>query len=239
MELTSLHLYMEVFAAACLIFIGGMNIIQKATGKYSTLVASGCIIAGIAELAHGVIPHMYPVVLHMDWMAISGGMSRLTLTIMLFLLLACYDKVNCAIKPIMAGMSIPIIISIAPLLYPIDLSWTYTQFEFLFFTITRPIDAFLLCLWICLTVLLRHKSHVIFPPNTFWIFMTQGIMIHVLMAFSVHNDFDNIVFLAHAIKISEYYSFILIYLLYKFNYDHIKSCNNIPNLINTNAKMHH
>jgi len=239
MDLISLHLYMEVFSAACLFFIAGMNIVEKTTGKYSLLIASGCFISGIIELIHGMVPYIYPWIINEEWMAISGSMSRLTLCIMLGLMLLCYEKVKCNFKFLVIGMLIPIIISILPLLYPINLSWTYSQIDILWFTVTRPLDAILLVVWIIIAIKLKNKSHVIFPPHTYGLFMILGILIHALMAFSIKYDFDNMVFVAHALKIAQYYSFILIYLIYKNNFDNTKHLTRRNKKININTNTNY
>jgi hypothetical protein len=51
--------------------------------------------------------------------------------------------------------------------------------------------------------------------------MTQGIMVHAIMSFTSFSNLDIPAFMAHALKISEYYSFILIYLLYKSSHDRL------------------
>jgi len=65
--------------------------------------------------------------------------------------------------------------------------------------------------------------------------MSQGIMVHAIMSFTSFSNLDMPALMAHALKISEYYSFILIYLLYKSTLDRrsneIREC--IPNSINT------
>jgi len=219
MYATTIHLYMEVFGGLCLLFIGWLNISQKISGDYSKLIAPGCIIAGVAEIIHGTIPYIYPSVLGLEWMAISGGMGRLVLAVTLGVAIVCYDRLECCIKYIILGMSIPVMFSVLPLLIPTDLSWTYTHIWFFGLTIVRPIDFTLLIIWISLTIALRNKYRVIFPPNTYWIFMALGIMVHALMAFSIRYDFNSILLMSHALKLSEYYSFILIYCLYKISYD--------------------
>jgi hypothetical protein len=51
--------------------------------------------------------------------------------------------------------------------------------------------------------------------------MSQGIMVHAIMSFASVTNLDVASLLAHALKISEYYSFILIYLIYKSTHDGI------------------
>jgi len=97
-----------------------------------------------------------------------------------------------------------------------------------------PFDFLLLILWFVTAIILRKKAPILFPPHVYWLFMSQGIMVHAIMSFTSLSNLDLPSLLAHALKISEYYSFILIYLLYKSTHDGIPNelLETVPKLIN-------
>lgn len=237
MDLNILHLFMELAAAACLFFIAWLNVQYKATGIYSGLMALGLTLAGTADLFHALAPYFNPALMEY-WLPISWGAGRLILIIMFLMVFLCYDIIKCQMKNLALILSVPLLFSIFVLMFTLtgtaDLSWTYTSIDILGIEVNRPIDFALLILWSVTTIILRNKSQILFPPNVYWVFMSQGIIIHAIMSFTSCESLDTATFIAHGLKISEYYSFILIYLIYKTRLDAMpkKSCLDNPNEIN-------
>jgi accessory gene regulator protein AgrB len=242
MDLNILHLYIELAAVACLFFIAWLNVQYKATGKYSTLMALGLTMAGGADLLHALAPYINPELMQY-WLPVSWGAGRLTLIITFLMVFLCYDIIKCQLKNLALILSVPLLFSLFALGITHtgagDLSWTYASVDLMGVHIHRPIDFVLLILWSITMIILRPKSQILFPPNVYWIFMSQGIIIHTIMAFTSCESLDTAVFIAHGLKISEYYSFILIYLLYKTRLDNMpkKSCLDNPKEINNNCDV--
>jgi len=237
MDLNILHLFMEIVAAACLFFISWLNIRYNATGMYSGLMAVGTGIAGITDLTHSLVPIFFPQIAE-HWMVMSWGASRITLIIMFMMVFLCYDVIRCRLPNLIIILSIPLLFIVfmaaSNLIdaggfhiaaHPIDLFGT---------TINSPIDLWLLGLWLLTAIVLRTKAHILFPPHVYWLFMSQGIMVHAIMSFASMSALDIASFMAHGLKISEYYSFILIYLLYKSSHDTLpeKTRKNATKMIN-------
>jgi len=237
MDLNLLHLYMELTAAACLFFIAWINIRYNATGIYSHLMAMGTSIAAVSDLTHALLPIFYPG-LPEHWIMVSWGASRITLILMFLMVYLCYDVIRCRLKNLALILATPLIFSIfmaASFILEVGtFHWQPHSFQ-LFDTVIRcPFDFALLILWFITAIILRNKAHILFPPYVYWLFMSQGIMVHAIMSFTSFSSLDMPALMAHALKISEYYSFILIYLLYKSTLDRrsgkIREC--IPDSIN-------
>lgn len=222
MDLHFLHLYMEIAASACLFFIAWMNVRYNATGIYSNLMALGTSIAGVTDLTHAIVPMFYPDFAE-HWFMMSWGASRITLILTFLMVYLCYDVLRCRLKSLALILATPLIFAVFMAtshimgighfhlaLHPIVMFGT---------VIHCPLDFMLLLLWLLTAILLRKKARILFPPYVYWLFMSQGIMVHAIMSFTSLNSLDLSSFLAHGLKISEYYSFILIYLLYKNSLD--------------------
>lgn len=217
MDVNLLHLYMELTAVACLFFISGINFFNNATGQYSKLMAIGTGIAGITDLTHALVPLFYPDIAE-HWMLMSWGASRITLILMFLMVYLCYDIIRCRLKNLAIILATPLIFAVFMATSSImgvgGFHWQLHSLEVFGATIHCPFDFALLILWLLVAVILRKKAHVLFPPHVYWLFMSQGIMVHAIMSFTSSSSMDVPALLAHALKISEYYSFILIYLLY-------------------------
>jgi hypothetical protein len=239
MELNLLHLFMETTAAVCLFFIAWINIRYNATGIYSGLMAIGTTIAGVTDLTHALVPIVYPQIAE-HWMLMSWGASRITLIIMFMMVFLCYDVIKCRLPNLIIILTIPLLFSIFMAasdligvggftlgLHPIVIFGTVVNCTF---------DLILLGLWLATAIILRKKAHILFPPHVYWLFMSLGIMVHAIMSFASAENLDMASFLAHGLKVAEYYSFILIYLLYKSSHDRLpkKSREEAAKLINTN-----
>ena len=224
MDLDLLHLYMELTAAACLFFIAWLNIRYNATGIYSNLMAIGTSIAGVTDLTHALVPLFYPNVAE-HWMMMSWGASRLTLVLMFMMVFLCYDVIKCRIYNLSIILSIPLLFSV--FMASSDIlgvgGFHVADHHLVIFgrEIVCPFDFYLMILWLITAIILRKKANILFPPHVYWLFMTQGIMVHAIMSFTSFTNLDVPAFMAHALKISEYYSFILIYLLYKSSHDRL------------------
>lgn len=222
MDLHSLHIYMELTAAACLFFIAWINIRYNATGIYSSLMAIGTTIAGVTDMTHALVPVFFPDIAE-HWMMMSWGASRITLVLMFMMVFLCYDVIKCRINNLTVILSIPLLFTIFMASSEIfgigDFHWGAHRFVFFGTVIECPFDFLLLGMWLATAIILRKKAHILFPPYVYWLFMSQGIMVHAIMSFTSNTTFDIPSFMAHALKISEYYSFILIYLLYKGTLD--------------------
>lgn len=217
MEVNLLHLYMELAAVACLFFISAINFFYNATGQYSKLMAIGTGIAGITDLTHALVPMFYPDIAE-HWMLMSWGASRITLIFMFLMVYLCYDIIRCRMTNLAVILATPLIFAIFMATSAImgvgGFHWELHSLEIFGATIHCPFDFALLILWLLVAVILRKKAHVLFPPHVYWLFMSQGIMVHAIMSFTSSSSLDVPSLLAHGLKISEYYSFILIYLLY-------------------------
>lgn len=232
MDLNLLHLYMELTAVACLFFISWINIRYKATGIYSGLMAIGTGVAAVTDLTHAVVPLFYPNIAE-HWMMMSWGASRITLILTFMMVFLCYDVIKCRIYNLALILSIPLLFSVfmasSDILGVGAFHWQEHTLEIFGHNVTCPFDFYLMILWLVTAVILRKKSHILFPPHVYWLFMAQGIMVHAIMSFTSFKNLDVAAFMAHALKISEYYSFILIYLLYKSSHD------TLPQKIQTKA----
>lgn len=217
MDVNSLHLYMELMAVACLFFISAINFLHNATGQYSKLMGIGTGIAGITDLTHAVVPMFYPDIAE-HWMLMSWGASRITLIFMFLMVYLCYDIIRCRMKNLAIILATPLIFAIFMAASSImgvgGFHWEMHSLELFGAFIYHPFDFVLLLLWLLVAIILRRKAHILFPPHVYWLFMSQGIMVHAIMSFTSSTSMDMPALLAHALKISEYYSFILIYLLY-------------------------
>lgn len=217
MEVNLLHLYMELAAVACLFFISGINILYNATGQYSKLMAIGTGIAGITDLTHALVPLFYPGIAE-HWMLMSWGASRITLIFMFLMVYLCYDIIRCRMKNLAIILATPLFFSIfmasSEIMGVGGFHWELHNLNIFGMAIHAPFDFGLLLLWLLVAVILRKKAHILFPPHVYWLFMSQGIMVHAIMSFTSSSSLDTAALLAHGLKISEYYSFILIYLLY-------------------------
>ncbi len=238
MDLNLLHLYMELTAVACLFFIAGINLHYNATGEYSKLMALGISIAAVTDLTHALVPAFYPDIAE-HWMMLSWGASRITIIIMFFMIFLCYDVINCKLKNMAIILATPLIFSIFMAASIILDNGDFHQIPHPIYvfgvTIHCPADFGLLIMWLITAIVLRKKAHILFPPHVYWLFMSQGIMVHAIMSFTSVSSLDLPSLMAHALKISEYYSFILIYLLYKSTLDRRsdKFRTNITKSINT------
>jgi len=222
MDLNLLHLYMELTAAACLFYISWLNIRYNATGIYSHLMAIGTGIAGVTDLTHVLVPVFYPGMAE-HWMLMSWGASRITLVLMFLMVFLCYDVIRCRLRNLAIILATPLIFSVF-MAFSFILGIGGFHFDphtMVIFgaQISCPFDFVLLVLWFVTAILLRKKANILFPPYVYWLFMSQGIMVHAIMSFTSFSSLDMPSFMAHALKISEYYSFILIYLLYKSTLD--------------------
>lgn len=137
---------------------------------------------------------------------------------MFLMVYLCYDILRCRLKNLAIILATPLIFAIFMATSSImgvgGFHWQLHALEIFGTTIHCPFDFGLLLLWLLVAVILRKKAHILFPPHVYWLFMSQGIMVHAIMSFTSSNSMDTPALLAHALKISEYYSFILIYLLY-------------------------
>lgn len=222
MDLNTIHLYMEFTAAACLFFIAGINLAYNATGQYSKLMALGTTIAGITDLTHALVPIFFPdIAVH--WSLMSWGASRVTLILMFLMVFLCYDVIKCRLKNLAIILATPLIFAIfmaaSDILGIGSFHWAPHSITIFGANIVCPFDFALLIMWLITATILRNKANVLFPPYVYWLFMSQGIMVHAIMSFASIDNLDMPALLAHALKISEYYSFILIYLLYKSTLD--------------------
>lgn len=224
MDLNLLHLYMELTAAACLFFIAWINIRYNATGIYSSLMAIGTGIAGVTDLTHALVPMFYPNIAE-HWMMMSWGASRITLVLMFMMVFLCYDVIKCRIYNLAIILATPLIFSaFMASSYILGIDGFHVEDHTLVIfgkEIICPFDFYLMIAWLITAVILRKKANILFPPHVYWLFMTQGIMVHAIMSFTSFTNLDVPAFMAHALKISEYYSFILIYLLYKSSHDRL------------------
>lgn len=217
MDVNSLHLYMELMAVTCLFFISAINFLHNATGQYSKLMGIGTGIAGITDLTHALIPIFYPDIAE-HWMLMSWGASRVTLIFMFLMVYLCYDIIRCQMKNLAVILATPLIfVTFMAASSMMDIGsfhlWPHSMVVF-GTLVYHPLDFVLLLSWLLVAVILRKKAHILFPPHVYWLFMSQGIMVHAIMSFTASTSMDMPSLLAHALKISEYYSFILIYLLY-------------------------
>ena len=225
MDLPLLHTAMELSAAACLFFISWLNITYKASGRYSIIMAIGTALAGAADLVHAFTVHVAPSFM-MFWEPWSWSVTRFILLMTFMFVCLCNDVFNCKTKFISILLSIPLVSSIlVAVLYGLDLinlSWVYNSFDlFGLIAVNRPLDFLLLIGWTSMAILLRSKAQVIFPPNVYWLFMLQGVALHAVVAFGSAVSTDMAFWIAHGLKISEYYTFILVYLLYKNELDNM------------------
>jgi len=213
---------MELTAAACLFFIAWLNIRYNATGIYSPLMAIGTTIAGVTDLTHALVPVFYPGIAE-HWLLMSWGASRITLVLMFLMVFLCFDVIRCKLKNLAIILATPLIFSVfmaTSFILGVGSFHMEPHSITVFGTIIHcPFDFVLLVLWLITAIILRKKAHVLFPPHVYWLFMSQGIMVHAIMSFTSFSSLDVPSFMAHALKISEYYSFILIYLLYKNTLD--------------------
>lgn len=238
MDLNLLHLYMELTAALCLFFIAGINLRYNATGQYSKLMAIGTTIAGITDLTHVLVPVFYPDMAE-HWMMMSWGASRITLVLMFLMVFLCYDVIRCRLKNLAIILATPLLFSVfmasSEILGIGGFHWSPHSIQIFDMVVVCPFDFVLLIMWFITAIILRKKADILFPPHVYWLFMSQGIMVHAIMSFASVSSLDMASFMAHALKISEYYSFILIYLLYKSTLDRRSGEIRIttPNTINT------
>lgn len=228
MDLSLIHMAMELSAAACLFFISWLNIQYTISGKYSLIVAIGMAIAGFADTLHALSTTIFPELLAY-WVPLSWGTTRLIVLMTFTTVFLCHETLNCCKSKITSILFAPLAVAlIAGILHTnqiISLDWVYQSFNLLGLTVYRPFDFALMIGWAGIAFCLRHKSHILFPPNLYWIFMIQGVMVHALMAFGSQVSLDMSFLLAHGLKISEYYTFILIYLLYKNRLDSLPRIN--------------
>ena len=240
MDLNLLHLAMELTAIACLFFISGINFFRNATGKYSTLMGVGTAIAGVTDLTHALVPMFYPNIAE-HWLMMSWGASRITLILMFLMVYLCYDIIRCRMKNLAIILATPLLFSIFMATSSVmgvgGFHWQIHYFDFFGTTIHCPFDFILLVLWLTVAVILRKKAHILFPPHVYWLFMSQGILVHAIMSFTSTTSLDMPALLAHGLKISEYYSFILIYLLYDNALDTCTLKQNKQVLINNKGKV--
>ena len=217
MDLNLLHLAMELTAVACLFFISWLNFFKKATGKYSNLMGMGTAIAGVTDLTHAVIPMLIPDIAD-HWLMMSWGASRITLVLMFLMVYLCYDILRCRMANLAVILATPLLFAVfmaTSVIFDVGgFHWQMHHFEFFGIAIHCPFDFVLLVLWLTVAVILRKKADILFPPHVYWLFMSQGILVHAIMSFTSTSNLDMPALLAHGLKISEYYSFILIYLLY-------------------------
>jgi len=213
---------MELTAAACLFFIAWLNIRYNATGIYSPLMAIGTTIAGVTDLTHALVPVFYPGIAE-HWLLMSWGASRITLVLMFLMVFLCFDVIRCKLKNLAIILATPLIFSVfmaTSSILGVGSFHMEPHSITLFGTIIHcPFDFVLLVLWLITAIILRKKAHILFPPHVYWLFMSQGIMVHAIMSFTSFSSLDVPSFMAHGLKIAEYYSFILIYLLYKNTLD--------------------
>jgi hypothetical protein len=187
-------------------------------------MAIGTSLAGVTDLTHALVPMFYPDIAE-HWMMMSWGASRITLVIMFLMVFLCYDVIKCRIYNLAIILAIPLMFSV--FMASSDIlgigGFHVENHTLVIFNreIVCPFDFYLMILWLITAVVLRKKANILFPPHVYWLFMTQGIMVHAIMSFTSFTNLDVPAFMAHALKISEYYSFILIYLLYKSSHDRL------------------
>jgi len=214
MELDTLHLSLEIMSAIWLFVIAWLNFKLHATGEYSNIVGVGATVAGVADIMHAVASAWLPELLDF-WVPLSWAMTRVTI-LSAFVLIAASDRFKHYSTPSLVLLyTIPLVTSIAVGFSGMDISFVYEQFVlFGSIMVYRPLDFIIMIAWIIMSVILNPKSKLLFPPHTYWVFMTIGILMHAAMAFGSKVSLDVMFFIAHALKIAEYWTYILLYLWY-------------------------
>lgn len=206
-----LHVFFEIISVILLFVLYYLNSKKNISGHYSRLMSMGFLAAAVSDIIHSVMT-IYPVFVPF-WEPFTWASSRFAL-IFCFLLITIDSYVKTNIKEWKSYILFWVIfipttlITLGSAIYI-----NFIDLEFVYQTgiIHRPLDFILMILWIIVGVLLFKHRFYLFPPYSFWPFMTWGILLHAIMTFGSEQSLDIAFQLAHIFKLLEYSILILLY----------------------------
>lgn len=220
MDINLLHLAVELSVTACLFFLSWINVSSAAHGRYSLILALGAAGAGIANLIHIAASVMVP---HLEFMSATmlGSASQFVLLAMFGLVTTCSKRLHCPMSVLIAIMALPVIGAIGVDAYQLthEQLAIFQHVNVLGLDIYYPFYLFCAAMWGLMAYLVNSKRNFLFPPYTSTIFFSYAIVANIMVAFISPENIELCNMLAHALKLTGYYTVILMYLVSNFRFD--------------------
>ena len=227
MELDLLHFALEISVTACFFMLAWITGSFTSDGKYSEILATGCVVAGFANIIHIGTTIWIPE-LSVFPTAMLGNAPQFVIIWMFALIAFCSKDCLFSILKFSAILTIPILGSFVLDAYQYvygALSIFSPRDVFGLFTIHYPLYLLTAAMFGVVGVGIWTKRVFLFPPYSCLLFFAFGIGANVLVAMipPEHVEMSNI--LAHGMKLAGYYSIIVLLLVVKYQFDMVTSIN--------------
>lgn len=227
MELEFIHISLETAVTACFFMIAWITANFTSDGKYSEILSTGCIVAGVANLIH-IVTSVWLPELSVFPTAMLGNAPQFVI-IWMFAIIAICDK-TCSVSStdFAAILSIPIIGSAGLDVY----QYYYGAFSIFspvavgdLFTIHYPLYLLTATVFGVVGVGVWQKRVFLFPPYSCVLFFTFGVGANAMVATMAPEYVEISNILAHGMKLAGYYTIILLLLVVKYQFDQATAIN--------------